>query len=249
MSKQSKQWNKLHKWIKDHNKTDLDHYKILKQALGILGMALPIVLIGGGILFAATGVQHSISHYYHTNMRDALVGLLAAVAIFLVTYQGYGLLDNLVSTLTGLAGAGVILFPCPTAPPSSFPVGIFQLSQDVSGVVHLVCAGAFFGLLALQTLVLFTVTDPATWGPKKKIRNIIYFVCGGIMAASLVILLVVSRAAPDFFANSEIGLAFEWIMLWAFGIAWIVKGGVWFLEDKAKPAAAKKRKAAAAARG
>jgi uncharacterized membrane protein SirB2 len=218
-------------WIRKFNRTSLDHYVILKRTLGILGMVLPFVCILGGAIFAGTEVQNSVSHYYHTNMRDVLVGL-GAVSLFLVTYQGYGPFDNLISTLTGIAGAGVVVFPCPTYPASTGLVGILQLPQDVSGNIHLYCAGAFFLLLAFNSAVLFTITDQGKWTGKKLVRNIIYIMCGCIMFACIVVLFIISRASPDFFSNSRVGLVFEAIMLFFFGVSWLVKSGVPFLSDK-----------------
>jgi len=221
------------KWIINHNRTDLDHYKNLKRALGVMGILLPFVLMIGGALFGGYDVQKSVSHYYHTNMQDMLVGVLAAVSIFLVTYSGYGFIDSIVTTLTGVAGTGVILFPSPTDPMVPLaPVGIFQVPQEVSGTPHLICAGAFFFLLAVNSLFLFTVTDPQKWGPKKLLRNVVYIVCGVVMLACLATLLIIVLAAPDFLASTRIGLIFETIMLFAFGVSWLVKGNVPFFRDK-----------------
>jgi len=41
-----------------------------KLFIGILGMALPVILVVGGLFYAGHTVQHSVSHYYHTDLRD-----------------------------------------------------------------------------------------------------------------------------------------------------------------------------------
>ena len=100
----------IREWIQKHSKTNIDSYRNLRRALGILGISLPVILILGGYIFASYPIQFSVSHYYHTNMRDVLVGLLGAVSLFLMTYTGYGVIDNLITWAIGLAGAGVVVF-------------------------------------------------------------------------------------------------------------------------------------------
>ena len=51
-------------------------YLEFRRAIGILGMALPFILLIGGFIFGNNSLQYSLSHYYHTNMRDFFVGLL-----------------------------------------------------------------------------------------------------------------------------------------------------------------------------
>ena len=85
-------------------------YIALRRCIGVLGMALPVVCIFGGWLFSNLEAQRSISFYYHTNMRDFFVGLLASVAMFLATYRGYETIDRIVSMLSGAAALGIAFF-------------------------------------------------------------------------------------------------------------------------------------------
>ncbi len=218
--------------FKKYKHPDQKHYIYLKRALGIMGLLLPFVLMIGGAGFGGKAIQISVSHYYHTNMQDVLVGLLAAVSIFLITYAGYTPLDFIVTALTGIAGAGVILFPSPSDPIAPLaPVGIFQIPESASGLPHLICAGAFFLLLAVNSLFLFTMTDKKKPGPKKELRNLIYRICGLVMLACLAALLLIVIFAGDFLATTPIGLVFETIMLVAFGFSWLVKGDIPLFRD------------------
>ncbi|MGB0789115.1 MAG: hypothetical protein ACPGQR_06225, partial [Marinirhabdus sp.] len=72
------------------NKNDLVvSYLTLRNAIGIIGIALPIVLLLGSVaLFECDELHQSISHYYHTRMRNVFVGALCAVALFLFCYKG-----------------------------------------------------------------------------------------------------------------------------------------------------------------
>ena len=214
-------------WIFAHNRTTVDSYKNLKRAVGILGMVLPLLCIFGGSVFSGLPVQNSISHYYHTNMRDVLVGLLGCAAILFMTYTGYGLLDNLISWAIGLAGAGVVIFPCPTYPPvDDALVGILQITQKVSGPIHFGSAIAFFFLLAVNSIFLFTIGRKKIPSGRKRTRNAIYLGSGIAILASLAVLAILWFAARTYFENSSIALVFETVMLVAFGVAWLVKGGL-----------------------
>jgi hypothetical protein len=220
-------------WILSHNRSEVDSYTNLKLAIGILGMALPLICIFGGLIFAGLAVQNSVSHYYHTNMRDVFVGLLACASILFMTYSGYGIIDNVVTWLIGLAGAGVVIFPCPTYPqmPKAL-VGILQLTQAASGPVHFGFSGAFFFLLAINSIFLFTLSKKKDVGHEKRLRNGIYVGSGVVILASLATLLILSLVAPNYFENSSIALVFEAVMLFTFGVSWLVKGDFPLFRDK-----------------
>lgn len=119
-------------WVLSHNRSNVTSYRNLKLFIGILGMALPVILVVGGLFYPGHTVQHSVSHYYHTDLRDALVGTLASASILFMTYAGYGIIDDILTWAVGVAGIGVILFPCPTFP---------EIPQAAVGV-HVSCANA-----------------------------------------------------------------------------------------------------------
>ena len=72
-------------------------YLRLRRIIGILGIALPIVLMVWG--FALSGwsidLQNSISDYYGLRTWDALFGILFAIAWFLFIYKGYETMDDI----------------------------------------------------------------------------------------------------------------------------------------------------------
>jgi hypothetical protein len=197
-------------------------------------MLLPFICVLGGFLFSDLPVRSSISSYYHTNMRDFFVGLLVGVSLFLLTYKGYERIDNIVTSIIGLTGLGVAIFPCLNSIVSTEPVGIFQINPAISNKIHLVSAFTFFFLLAINSIFIFTLTKskdiPKT--RNKKMRNYIYIGCGIIILLSLLILFIRSLVGEQA-ENSKILLLFETIMLLAFGISWLVKGETLF-KDKPK---------------
>lgn len=196
-------------------------YLVLRKAIGVLGIALPFVLVFGQILFYESGVASSISSYYYTGMRDVFVGFLCAIAVFLMSYKGYERKDDLAGDLACVFGVGVALFP--TSP----DVGATPLQQWV-GWAHLAFAAAFFVTLAYISLCLFTKTGsmkPPT--RKKQQRNLVYRACGGTMLGCLVLIALVElvpgidlseikRRDPVFWLEA--------LAIVAFGVSWLVKG-------------------------
>jgi hypothetical protein len=95
--------------LKDHvNAT----YVTLRYGISLLGFLLPIVLLVGGW---AVGVswQESISHYYHTTLRDVFVGSLCGIGAFLYLYKGFSREENIALNISGIALVCVGLFPTP----------------------------------------------------------------------------------------------------------------------------------------
>ena len=85
--------------------------------------------------------------------------------------------------------------------------------------------------MALNSIFLFTLSDKKAVGDAKRVRNIVYIVCGAAILACLATLLILSLVANDFFGSSSIALVFEAIMLLAFGFAWLVKSDIGLFPD------------------
>jgi hypothetical protein len=194
-------------------------YLALRKAVGLIGVALPLLLIFGKLLLDGLGIQSSISSYYYTSMRDVFVGGLCSIGIFLFSYRGYDLTDLIAGKLASVFALGVAFFP--TTPDVGATGG-----QRTIGALHLIFAGCFFLTLAFFSIVLFRRTDPAKPPTKKKlVRNGVYLVCGIIMVACIAGIVVVKLLPPD---NPVFVLTpvfwFEAIAIWAFGWSWITKG-------------------------
>jgi hypothetical protein len=193
--------------------------------VGILGIALPFILALGALIFFGTGLQDSISEYYHTGMRDVFVGIVFIIGSFLITYKGYDIIDNIVSTIGGIAAIGAALFP---ASPGS--------ATTISGILHVIFAALFFLALIYFALILFPKTSPVTPPtPQKLQRNMVYKACGWIMIISLGLLIIYSLLPNSITAPLDpLHPAFwlEAIAVVAFGVCWLTKGeGI--LADKA----------------
>lgn len=222
------------------NTPGLLSYHFIRRAVGILGISLPVVLLFGLLLLTdCHEIEGSISKYYHTIMRNFLVGVLCAVALFLFSYRGYKLKiekrkstedktkrkkppinDNWAGNFAGIFALGVAFFPT--------TIRCDDLTQCITevylrsfiGYVHLASALFFFLALAYISYILFP-------RGRKKQKNRLYKRCGVTIVICTFTLLIyvpllkkhlpgVEKFSPVFFL--------ETIALIAFGISWLVKG-------------------------
>ena len=199
----------------------------LRCVIGYLGTLLPVMLVLGCIAFCDTGgIQRTVSHYYHTAMRDVFVGMLFAIGLGMLSYRGYDRRDVFASNLAAILAVGVALFPTDQDPDTS----------SLIGYVHLFFAAAFFCTLIYFAYFLFTKTGAGqTPTEQKKKRNIIYKCCSIIMALCIV-LITVHYLLPEQISDSYVHLSpvfvLESIAVIAFGISWLTKGNA-FLQDQA----------------
>ncbi|GAB4530975.1 MAG: DUF998 domain-containing protein [Anaerolineales bacterium] len=193
-------------------------YMTLRKAIGILGIAMPFIVALGAMLIFHTGLQSSISGYYHTGMRDVFVGILFSLGVFLLSYRGYGREDDLAGNLACIFAIGIALFP--TTPEDR--------ALDVIGYVHLGFAAAFFLTLTYFSLVLFTKTNPVKPPTRRKLqRNRVYRVCGYIMLACIALLMVYHMLPADTVTALKRFSPVFWLealAILAFGFSWFTKG-------------------------
>jgi hypothetical protein len=184
-----------------------------------MGMILPWLSLIGAILVARTqGYPDnfwsllSISETYY--VTPPLVGVLTTAAVVLMCYKGYSTKDHVISALAGLFGLMIVLFPC-NCPAAGDIVGFFQLPVKISDIIHCSSAVAFFLLLSYMSLCQFTQGKNDT--RNKRIKNIIFKICGIGMLCSLALMVI----PINFFAKTFV---VEAIALTFFGVSWLVKG-------------------------
>lgn len=183
----------------------------LRAIIGWLGMLLPWIVVG-----LLGYIPQSISATYYTNACPVFMIILGLASGLLICYKGYEKIDDILLTSSGIAGFAICLFPCmPTD--GAVRVGAFMIDSGVSNVIHFVAAIVFFGLLSYNSIFLFTKGEGEAT-KNKKIRNIIYRVCGVGMIASFAIMLL-----PDF--NIKIWLV-ETIALTFFGVSFLTKADI-----------------------
>lgn len=183
----------------------------LRAIIGWLGMLLPwiVVLLIGYF-------PKSISATWYTNACTVFMIILGSASVLLISYKGYDKVDDILLTCSGIAGLGICLFPCAVREFKG-RVGTFLIDWVVSNTIHNICALVFFGILAYNSLFLFTKSAGEMTKNKQK-RNIIYRVCGIGMLASFCIFFVPIECS--------IWLA-ETVALFFFGISFLTKADIY----------------------
>lgn len=215
--------------IFDRNSSIIISYRKLRTLIGVLGMSLPVLCFLWSYAGNSGIVLDSISSYYFSNFRDVFVGILVAFSVFLVSYRGYTVLDNLTTNVIGLCGLGTALFPCANEGAAG-PVGVFMVDGVFSNIIHLVSAGLFFVLLAFNALFLFTKSNEVVQKHTAKwYRNLIYRICGSLILICMIAMIPALLCDSSLFpGDNHAVLVLETIMLFAFGISWLVKGSSLF---------------------
>lgn len=199
-------------------------YTYLQRAVGVIAVSLPMTLAVGHLVLGGEepGLRGSISAYYYTHMGNVFVGALCALAVFFLSYnyrpiRSFGT-DSVLSKCASLAAVGVAVFP--TADDAVFA----SSGEKLVSTLHLVCAGALFGLLGVFASFRFTLTSPdGTVTPEKRRRNQLYRVCGTLIFACMALVLVSNVVKPPPSWHTLFWL--ETVCVEAFGISWLVKGG------------------------
>lgn len=196
----------------------------LRCMLGWLGMLLPWIVVVLQFCNDVFKWPESISATWYTNACTPFMIILGASSILLMCYKGYDLQDDIILTLSGVSGLGICLFPTWRGQATDH-VGTFLLENQLSNKLHIGCALVFFALLSYNSIFLFTKGD-GTPTKNKRIRNIIYIVCGVGMLASFSLMLL-----PYFPCRIW---AVEALALTFFGISFLTKADVypWLFCDK-----------------
>ena len=216
-------------------------YLGLRRGVGWIGVLLPFVLPLGKILLDGHGLEGSMSAYFYTVTGRVFVGSLCAIGVFLLSYR-YKKWDIIASIIAGICAIGVALFPtAPEVDPTA--------TQKAIGIVHGIFAGLFFFTLACMSIFLFTKTNPyqtlklrklrdylstlvmtrtkpgLPLNPRKKRRNIIYRVCGYLILACIIGMLIVGiPSIKEHVKQCNLVFWLESIAVFAFGASWLIKG-------------------------
>jgi hypothetical protein len=219
-------------------------YLGLRRCVGIIGVALPIALLIGGLIFPP--LRYSVSGYYYSAMRNILVASLCIMGIFLVTYRGYdnSKLDAWVTSIAGLATIGVALFP--TSDPAFSPAWVGKWHPYFAAVA--LAGQALMALeftrtraddpktgwraeikLVLKALIFrytephYRELDPAE-RDRKMTRNKTYSACAWLIIVGVVLAFAQNFWPDSVKAQTQWLFWFESLSIVAFGIAWLVKG-------------------------
>ncbi len=220
-------------------------YYTMRRAIGVLGITLPLILVAGSLQFGGCQeVQGSISTYYHTNMRNIFVGYNCAVALFLFAYRGHDWRDNLAGYLGCIAVLGVAFLPCTLSEPGQPCLLPVSNQNPLIGKLHNLSALIYFTILIVYSLLLFPKThmDMVTgekrfMARQKRRRNVVYYICGSIMTASLLLIIVYMGFLENLYPSlRDLDPIFwlESLVLLSFGTSWLTKGQLFFRDENYK---------------
>lgn len=209
-------------------------YLTLRKAIGVLGVALPFLLVlGNWWIFKKPAIEPSISNYFYTGMSGVFVGTLWVIGGFLMSYRGYEKKDAIAGRLACVFFLGIALLPTAPAPGDCTPINLVRgnltcNAPHVISLIHGTCATLLFLILAYFSIVLFTETHAEQrhrMTKQKKERNVIYYVCGAIILISIVAIpLFRSGLGIERFGPFPVLFFFESIAVIAFGVSWLIKG-------------------------
>jgi hypothetical protein len=198
-------------------------YLIMRFLVGVLGIAVPVLLVlGEPLLFNDRPFPlGSLSAYYYSGAREVFVGSLFAIGGFLVTYKiADHSWENVASIVAGLAAITVALFPT-GRPGAGVPLTPLQTSLGESTVerVHYGAGAVFFIALAVISY-LFSRPGPQTGRRSPAFWHRFHLACCGVIVAALAFaLLHLLLHWPGY------GLLIaEVVAVWAFGLSWLMKG-------------------------
>ena len=207
----------------------------LVQSIGWLSALLPVSMVLGNLIFGGCScIQDSVSDYYYTITGDLLVGILSAVALLLISYRGYpgDRSDSILSTTAGILALCVAFLP--TNENNTDSCAIIHLPlNELRNNLHNIFSAALFLVLSAISLFLFTKTKGVVVTKQKIQRNRIYRTCGIVMLVCIAVLAFYINLRDSMLWLKPYKPVFwlESTALIAFGISWLVKGGL-FLRDE-----------------
>lgn len=205
-------------------KNVLKSYFLLRVGMAGIGILMPLILWFGGLLLNVE-LQAAISLYYHTPMRNVLVGCLFAVGAFLYLYKGFNEGENMASNIAGFLAIGIAIFPTGMIKKEVDPS---QISNQLpfppacetftAPLLHGICALSFFLMIAICIF-----TGSGTLGKLREKRQVfyknIYILLGICMIAfpllSALLLRLLGQNLTTFFV--------QLICIWTFSAYWIIK--------------------------
>jgi hypothetical protein len=204
----------------------LKSYLLIRLVIGILGFALPFLVVVGSILLRdADPWKGSISAYYHSGVGDLFVGALCATALFLLSYMAFERnFDNVVSIVAGLSALGVAFFPTQGGATSTALQDL--LGPELVGRVHFTFATLF--ILSLAGICWRFGHSEATRTdrtPAQRRRGkVLHHGCAWTIVLAVVYIAVAAVLdLPSWLDDKALFLG-ESLAVFAFGTSWFVKG-------------------------
>lgn len=216
-------------------------YLVIRTAVGIMGILLPLVLILSEVLLKGTvQVRGSLSAYYHTSARDFFVCILCVTGVLLITYLA-GQRRSFAywaSSVAGFAVLGVAFIPTgrPDLPPGAVPCGhasspaptgctaIQQwLGETPAATIHFGCAAVFIVGLAVMSFCFASPRKAAGLSPPKPPKRFLQYSCGVVIMLAVVLVAVGSPLKWHIWILTPLYVG-EVLSVLAFGASWLAEG-------------------------
>ncbi len=206
-------------------------YNTLRKVVGWLGISIPIAMLAVNyVIGQCLYIQPSISNYYYTVSGNLFVAILCGDAVFLIAYKGYDNTDNWLTNLAGFFALLIAFFPTNPEPGDGCLIFAFPINE-VRHTIHIVSAAAFFIILVIISMFLFTKSS-GNMTPEKVMRNKLYRICGMVILVCIVLIgLYWTFGEGSSLDALKPVFILESIALFAFGMSWLVKGEL-LMEDE-----------------
>jgi hypothetical protein len=212
-------------------------YLLIRTAVGVIGILLPVALIIGEYFFLKGGVhvRGSLSAYYHSSMQDIFVGSLCVTGFLLITYMA-GMprtWDFCLSLIAGVFLLVVVFFPtsrpdipsgeplCGSnpSPPGCSPVEQ-ALGETPTATVHFIAATIF--IICLAAISFLFARREKIYNNRNR-QRLFHISCGIIILAAIAWVGIGGVLKADIGPLTPLYLG-EIVSVWAFGVSWLVKG-------------------------
>jgi len=186
--------------------------EFIRLLVGVIALAFPVIIW----LVSGLAPLDSISASYYTGARNLFVGLLFVLGAILFVYKGRCPWEPWIAKVGALAPIVAALFP--TLDTTN------QLDTNVTrGTIHLMGGAVMFAVAAYFCLVPFRRSASQKPGAEARRRLWIYTVCGSVIIVVLLVLGISSlKLIAPIIKIPNLTYIGEWVMLWAFGLAWMV---------------------------
>lgn len=240
-------------------------FRKLRHWIGILGIALPLVIVLHLAFFEKWYyLQDSISHYYYTMSAPWFVGILWGLGLVLIFYPtpepdstpystchwricklikpGY---DGILTSISGIFAICVATIPTNVESHDSCALFYYPDSAWRAGIHYFSAAGMLL-IFSYMSICIFTRTNDPNWKQNKwKVRrNYVYMWSGMITFLSVLTIGVLAIIAATV-ENAPIPIkSTYWLEVSAlvpFGVSWLVKGG-FMLTNEGDPSTLEKAK-------
>lgn len=211
----------------------IDTYFHQRIAMSVLAFVFPLIFytywlrVGPGAPGPNQLHLDSISAFYGTNgiARDLFVGILWAIASFLVAYRGLTIVEDWILNLAGVCAAFIAIIPCdcwhgPTVPSNRW---------------HVTFAISFFVLMAIVILWFARKTINLLPERSRPMFKWAYLANGIAFVGSIATVVALNELLPHY---ARFVFRIEWLGVWSFSAFWALKTWEYWITDFERKAAA-----------